>query len=147
MKLFSRLFRLIRINLVLAKYNIDAILLGGHWFYPLRFAIYFNPYYWTKTKDKPRGERIRCALEELGPIFVKAGQIISTRRDLLPDDIAIELSKLQDRVPPFSGNQAKKIIEEALQCHIQDVFAEFDLNALASASIAQVHAATLLTGE
>ena len=148
MKLFSRLFRLIRINYILMRYNIDEIILGTHWFYPLRFFVYLNPFYWTSaSKHLSRGERIRLALEQLGPIFVKAGQIISTRRDLLPDDIAVELSKLQDRVPPFCGEKAKAIIEDALKNNIHDTFSSFDMTALASASIAQVHAATLLTGE
>ncbi len=147
MKIINRLFRLIRINFILARYNIDEIVLGTHWFYPLRFIVYFNPYYWTVGKKMSRGERIRRALEDLGPIFVKAGQIISTRRDLLPDDVAVELSKLQDRVPPFSGKIAQSIIEESLNSPIENTFAAFDTQALASASIAQVHAATLLSGE
>lgn len=147
MKIVTRLFRLMRINFILMRYNIDEIVLGTHWFYPLRFFVYLNPYYWLLKNKLTRGERIRLAIEELGPIFVKIGQIASTRRDLLPDDVAIELAKLQDRVPPFSGQIAKKLIEEALHCRIEDVFSTFDPNALASASIAQVHAATLLTGE
>lgn len=147
MKFFSRFFRLMRINFVLMRYNIDEIILGTHWFYPLRFFMYLNPYYWTLRNKLSRGERIRLALEELGPLFVKMGQIISTRRDFLPDDIAIELSKLQDRVPPFPGRIAKNIIEKALQTPINTVFAEFDMTALASASIAQVHAAKLLDGQ
>lgn len=147
MKLFSRLFRLIRINFILVRYNIDEIVLGTHWFYPLRFFIFLNPYYWVLKNKLTRAERIRLAIEELGPIFVKAGQIMSTRQDLLPDDITTELAKLQDRVPPFSGSVAQLIIEEALHCQIHEAFSEFDQNALASASIAQVHAAKLLTGE
>ncbi|TAK78005.1 MAG: ubiquinone biosynthesis regulatory protein kinase UbiB [Gammaproteobacteria bacterium] len=147
MKIISRLFRLIRINFILARYNLDEIVLGTQAFYPLRYLGYLNPFYWTVGKKLSRGERVRRAIEELGPIFVKAGQIISTRRDLLPDDIALELSKLQDRVPPFPGQTAQVIIEEALQCRLTDVFAEFDVNALASASIAQVHAAKLLNNE
>jgi len=147
MRIVTRLFRLLRINFVLMRYNIDEIILGTHWLYPLRFLIYFNPYYWVLDKKLSRGERIRRALEELGPIFVKMGQIISTRRDLLPDDIYTELAKLQDRVPPFSGVEAKKIIENALGCRIENVFSAFELQALASASIAQVHAGTLLSGE
>lgn len=94
-----------------------------------------------------RGERLRLALESLGPIFVKFGQILSTRRDLLPDDIANELARLQDKVPPFSGDVATKIIEKDLEARISDIFAEFDTTPLASASIAQVHTATLLSGE
>lgn len=147
MKIFNRVFRLIRINFILARYNIDEVILGTHWFYPFRYAVFFNPYYWITGKKLTRGERIRRALEELGPIFVKAGQIISTRRDLIPDDIAIELAKLQDRVPPFPGKLAKKIIEESLDCPIENAFSEFDMNALASASIAQVHAAKLMSGQ
>ena len=147
MKIIHRLLRLIRINFILMRYNIDGIVLGTPRFYPLRFLIYFNPYFWTTNRHLTRGERVRRALEDLGPIFVKAGQILSTRRDLLPDDVALELAKLQDRVPPFPGEVAKAAIELALQCPIDQVFSEFDLNALASASIAQVHTAQLLNGE
>lgn len=147
MKVINRLLRLIRINFILMRYNIDEIVLGTHWLYPLRFFVYLNPYYWALKNKLTRAERIRLAIEELGPIFVKAGQIISTRRDLLPDDIATELAKLQDRVPPFPGATAIKIIEESLNCSLNEVFAEFDANALASASIAQVHAAKLISGE
>ncbi|MBA3661290.1 MAG: ubiquinone biosynthesis regulatory protein kinase UbiB [Gammaproteobacteria bacterium] len=147
MKVFTRLFRLIRINYILARYNIDELVLGTHWFYPIRFMVLFNPFFWRFSQKLPRGERIRRALEDLGPIFVKVGQIISTRRDLIPDDIAIELAKLQDRVPPFPGGQAKALIEESLGCPIDVAFSEFDKEALASASIAQVHAARLRHGE
>lgn len=147
MKIFNRLFRLMRINWILVRYNIDEIVLGTHWFYPFRFIVYLNPYYWTLKDKLTRGERVRLAIEDLGPIFVKAGQIISTRRDLIPDDIALELSKLQDRVPPFPGESAKEIIQESFHCRLEDMFSEFDMNALASASIAQVHAAKLLNGE
>ena len=83
----------------------------------------------------------------MGPIFIKAGQVLSTRRDLLPDDIAEELAKLQDNVPPFKGELAKKIIEKSLRQPLKDVFLEFNMEALASASIAQVHAAVLLNGK
>lgn len=147
MKILHRLIRLIRINLILARYNIDEIVFGSHRFYPFRFLIYINPYYWTSGRKLTRGERVRRALEDLGPIFVKVGQILSTRRDLIPDDIAIELSKLQDCVPPFDGMLAKRIIEISLGCRIEDVFSSFDSQALASASIAQVHAARLLNGD
>ena len=123
MKIFNRLFRLMRINLVLMRYNIDEVVLGKHGFSPLRFFVYLNPYYWSKNKTLSRGARIRLALAALGPIFVKAGQIISTRRDLLPDDIADELAKLQDRVPPFPGKIAQKIIEENLGQPVTEAFA------------------------
>lgn len=147
MKFFTRSFRIMRINFVFMRYNIDEVILGSYWFFPLRFLIYLNPYYYRSSQRKlPRAVRIRLAIEALGPIFVKAGQIFSTRRDLLPDDIAIELAKLQDKVPPFPGLQAKKIIEASLQSPLEAIFSEFDVTALASASIAQVHAAKLLDG-
>ncbi len=147
MKTVSQFFRLIRIHFILVRYNLDEIIFAMPWFYPLRFLSYLNPWYWLLKNKLTRGERLRCAFEDLGPIFIKAGQVLSTRRDLLPDDIAIELAKLQDQVPPFSGVLAKKIIEKSLGEKIEVIFREFDATALASASIAQVHAATLLTGD
>lgn len=147
MKIITRLIRLIRINFILARYNIDELVLGNHTFLPFRLLSYCNPFYWTIGRKLTRGERVRRALEDLGPIFVKAGQILSTRRDLLPDDVACELAKLQDRVPPFPGKIAKSIVEQSLNTKLEDVFSEFDLQALASASIAQVHAAKRLNGE
>ena len=95
----------------------------------------------------PRGERLRCALQEMGPIFVKFGQILSTRRDLVPPDIADELALLQDQVPPFPTEQAVSIIENALGGDVDKLFASFEREPLASASIAQVHAATLPDGQ
>ncbi len=144
MNSFTRLFRLMHINFVLMRYNLDKIIFKTPLFYPVRFLGYLNPWHYFLKNKLSRGERIRRALEDLGPIFIKAGQILSTRRDLLPDDIAEELAKLQDQVPPFSGEQAKRMIEAALDAKMSDVFREFDTKALASASIAQVHAAVLL---
>lgn len=92
---------------------------------------------------QPRGVRLRLALEELGPVFIKFGQALSTRPDILPPEIAFELSKLQDRVPPFPGEEARRIVEEALGRRVEDLFAEFDPVPMASASVAQVHAARL----
>lgn len=135
-----------RINFVLVRYNLDEFIFATRWFFPIRFLSYFNPWYWFLKNKLTRGERVRLALEELGPIFIKAGQALSTRRDLLPDDIAEELEKLQDKVPSFPGEIAKRIIEKSLNAPLNSVFREFDLVALASASVAQVHAATLLEG-
>jgi ubiquinone biosynthesis protein len=99
-----------------------------------------------KSKDKPRGQRLREALEALGPIFVKFGQVLSTRRDLVPLDIADELAKLQDQVPPFPSEQAVAEIERALGKPIHELFDSFEQQPVASASIAQVHFATLHDG-
>jgi ubiquinone biosynthesis protein len=131
----------------MARYDLGEMVFATSWFYPFRFVQYFNPWHWTLKNKSTRGQRLRLALQALGPIFIKAGQVLSTRRDLLPDDIADELSKLQDRVAPFSGGEAQRIIEAALGQNISEVFSEFDRTALASASIAQVHAATLLNGK
>ena len=95
---------------------------------------------WTSpSSDLPRGARIRLTLEALGPIFVKFGQVLSTRRDLLPEDISDELAKLQDQVPPFSNEESRRLIEEALGQPIEEIFVSFDASPVASASVAQVH--------
>jgi ubiquinone biosynthesis protein len=142
----AQLFRLIYINRILVRHGLDEIIFAAHLFRPLRFMFYLAPWNWFRFDRAPRGQRIRQTLEDLGPIFVKFGQILSTRRDLLPDDIAEELSRLQDRVPPFAGQQAIQIIEKAYGQNILDTFASFDEKPLASASIAQVHTATLHDG-
>jgi len=141
------LFRLIQINHVLAKHRLDEFIQATHLLRPLRFLSYLSPYRWTHRTDIPRGERLRLALEDLGPIFVKFGQILSTRRDLLPDDIADSLAKLQDKVTPFPNEQALSLIQQAYKDQVLDeVFAHIDEHPLASASIAQVHAAQLVDG-
>ena len=99
-----------------------------------------------RSLDAPRGERLRIGLERLGPIFVKFGQVLSTRRDLLPTDLADELAKLQDRVPPFPTEQARALVEKAFGKPIDAIFARFDPEPVASASIAQVHFAELKDG-
>lgn len=146
MKSITRLIRLIQISFTLFRYGLDELVLSLHLFRPLRFFIYFNPYRISNRK-KSQGQRIRLALEDLGPIFVKFGQMLSTRRDFVPKDIADELAKLQDRVPAFSGDEAKAMIETACRKPITEIFAEFNTTPLASASVAQVHAAKLLTGQ
>ena len=100
----------------------------------------------SRRLDTPRGERLRLALESLGPIFVKFGQVLSTRRDLIPSDIAEELAQLQDNVPPFPAAQARQLIEKAFGKSIETMFATFEAEPVASASIAQVHFATLQDG-
>jgi ubiquinone biosynthesis protein len=137
-------FRMLAIQRVLVKYGLDDIIKETHLLRPLRYFFYLAPR--RRDRSAPIGERIRLALEELGPIFVKFGQAISTRRDLLPTDIADELAKLQDAVPPFPADEAIQIIEEAYGETVEDVFERFDTEPLAAASIAQVHTAKLKAG-
>lgn len=113
-----------------------------------KIILFLLPRRWFRGKaDQPRGERIRLALEELGPLYVKFGQSLSTRPDLLPEDIAKELSKLQDDVPPFTEEIVLEIMTETYPDGIEEIFSEFDAKALASASVAQAHAARLISGE
>ena len=144
---FSRLWRLVHISWVLVRHGLDEVLLATHLFRPLYFLAYLSPWYWQRrAHPKPYPVRIREALIELGPIFVKFGQILSTRRDLLPPELADELAKLQDRVPSFPGPQARAIIENAWGKSIEAVLDDFNEQPLASASIAQVHSARLKDG-
>ncbi|KIQ35508.1 MULTISPECIES: ubiquinone biosynthesis regulatory protein kinase UbiB [Pseudomonas syringae group] len=141
--------RLFRIQRVVIRYRLDDLLFAlplPWWMLAVRFVL---PWRWLprSKSELSRGTRFRLALQDLGPIFIKFGQLLSTRRDLLPEDIADELMLLQDRVPPFDQNLAIKLIEEQLGAKICDVFSRFDETPLASASVAQVHAARLKTGE
>ena len=144
----AQLLRLLHINRVLVRHGLDEVVLATHLFRPVGFVRHLLPWNWRPRPplSHSRAVRIRLALEDLGPIFVKFGQMLSTRRDLLPDDIALELARLQDRVPPFPGALARTIIERAHGQSLERTFTEFDPQPLASASIAQVHAARLYTG-
>jgi len=141
--------RLFRIQRVVIRYRLDDLLFAlplPWWMLALRYVM---PWRWfpRKALDLSRGARLRLALQDLGPIFIKFGQLLSTRRDLLPEDIADELMHLQDRVPPFDSQLAIDLIEQQLGAKISAVFSRFDVAPLASASVAQVHAAQLKTGE
>ncbi|MCK4705721.1 MAG: ubiquinone biosynthesis regulatory protein kinase UbiB [Gammaproteobacteria bacterium] len=143
----KQFFRLMRINYVLARHGLDDIIFATHLLRPFRFLIYVLPWNWFRPNRAPRGARIRRALEDLGPVFIKFGQMLSTRRDLLADDIADELELLQDAVPPFSNKKAQDIIEEAFGQTLEELFDTFEKDPLASASVAQVHGARLKSGE
>jgi ubiquinone biosynthesis protein len=136
-----RLFRLFRILSVVVRFGLDEFLPGG--FARRVFALIF---FW-RSFPAPRGERLREALETLGPIFVKFGQLLSTRPDLVPPDIATALAKLQDRVPPFPAEEVAAILDRVYKKPYREVFSSFDLTPVASASIAQVHFATLGSGK
>src|SRR5881394_3662026 len=139
-----RLLRLAKIWLVSLKYGLDEFLTGHERFRavrPLARVLTF----WRDT-SAPRALRLRLALEDLGPIFVKFGQMLSTRRDLVPLDIADELAKLQDQVPPFASELAVLEVEKSLNGKLEKHFGTFDRQPVASASIAQVHLATLHDG-
>jgi ubiquinone biosynthesis protein len=139
--------RLVGIQRVLVRHGLDDYVRATHLYRPLRFLFYLSPWTWfARSKGTTRGEKLRLALEELGPIFIKFGQALSTRRDLLPRDLADELARLQDRVPPFNGMVARAQVEKALGQPVAALFGSFDEEPLAAASIAQVHAATLTDG-
>jgi ubiquinone biosynthesis protein len=142
----AQFVRLLSIQRTFIRHGVDEIVLGTPLLRSFRFLLYLLPWNWRRRDFAPTAVRIRNVLEELGPIYVKFGQILSTRRDLLPDDIAEELARLQDRVPPFPGREARAIVEQEYGKSVQEVFSEFDENPLASASIAQVHAARLKDG-
>ncbi len=139
-----RLFRLLKILGVSIRYGLDEFFLGHERVGGLR-ALIGAALFWRRL-DAPRAVRLRQALEALGPIFVKFGQVLSTRRDLLPADIADELARLQDRVPPFFADQVIATLTRVYGRPVEDVFREFDRNPAASASVAQVHLARLPDG-
>lgn len=138
-----RLRRLSKIIRVAASYRLDTFIDSDRATGLLKIA----PWRWLPLPKRSRGERLRLALEALGPVFIKFGQLLSTRRDLMPVDIADELAKLQDQVPPFDNQKAIAIVQQSLNEPIDQLFARFERQPLASASVAQVHAATLHSGE
>ncbi len=139
-----RFFRLLKIIFIVLRFGLDEFLLAHErtsWLLrPLNSLLFF------RDVSRPRAERLRLALEALGPIFVKFGQLLSTRRDLIPTDIADELAKLQDQVPPFPSAQAVALLETAYGKPLSEVFTSFDEIPIASASVAQVHFAVLPNG-
>lgn len=143
----SRALRLLRIASVISRYRLDTFIDSSRLRPTPRFLLKNGPWRLRPVPELNRGERLRRTLEELGPVFIKFGQMLSTRRDLLPTDIANELAKLQDDVPPFNPQQSTAIIEDALGKPVSELFASFDPQPMASASVAQVHAAILHSGE
>lgn len=142
----SRLLRLGRILRVVGRHRLDDIIDADRLPRSLRLLLRLNPFRLGASTEAGRAQRLRQALEELGPVFIKFGQMLSTRRDLLPEDIADELARLQDQVPAFPAAQSRDIIEKALGDPVDLLFARFDAVPMASASVAQVHAAQLQDG-
>jgi ubiquinone biosynthesis protein len=139
--MMTRLLRGIYIVFIVLRYGLDELVLTSFQKPGLRLLARIVSV--GRDLSAPRGQRLREALEHLGPIFVKFGQVLSTRRDLLPTDLADELAKLQDRVPPFPSNEAVGIIERAFERPLNEIFVEFTHQPVASASIAQVHFAVI----
>ena len=140
--------RLVQIQRITAEFGLQEFLAGSRLERRLSWLRIISPWTWFVPRHTgSRGERLRLALQTLGPIFIKFGQALSTRRDLLPPDLADELAKLQDRVPPFPASEARARIESALGAPVAELFAEFETEPLGAASLAQVHGAVLKTGE
>lgn len=146
MRRLRQLSRLARITRIFIRHDLDEFVSAIPVLRPYRWLWRLLPWRLVPRRHVPRGERLRESLEELGPVFVKFGQVISTRPDLLPEDIFEELVKLQDQVPPFAGEQAERIVAEALGAPLSAHFSHFDTQPVASASVAQVHLARLHDG-
>jgi ubiquinone biosynthesis protein len=138
-------FRFITILRIFLRYRLDELIPKQH--LPLRARLLLLPCILFPAATLSRGERLRRACEELGPIFVKFGQLLSTRPDLVPADIVAELNYLQDQVTPFASDEFRSIVENALGASVDDIFSQYDQEPLASASVAQVHAAVLKNGK
>ena len=143
----TALKRLITILIVLSRYRLDDLIPNYEFPWYVKFALKLAPWRLAPKGIQPRGERLRQAFEELGPVYIKFGQLLSTRRDLLPDDVVEALIPLQDKVPPFNSQQAKALIEKSLERPIEELFQSFETEPMASASIAQVHSAVLHNGD
>lgn len=143
----SQLLRLSKIVRIALRYRLDTLIEPEALPTIARGLLKFAPWKLLPSPHLSRGERLRLSCEELGPVFIKFGQMLSTRGDLLPNDIIVELAKLQDQVPPFEQQQAVALIEKALGKPVNELFATFSQKPLASASVAQVHAATLHSNE
>jgi ubiquinone biosynthesis protein len=141
------LLRLISINFTLARFGLDEVVLSLHFYRPLYLLGKINPFNWFRSNDLSEAERLRLCIESLGPIFIKFGQMMATRRDLFGDEITDELEKLLDQVPPFPWHEARDIIEQQLGMPLEKAFKKFDENEIASASIAQVYGAQLPDGQ
>ena len=140
--------RLVQIQRITTEYGLQEFFAGSRLERRLAWLRLVSPWTWfVRRQPGSRAERLRLALETLGPIFIKFGQALSTRRDLLPADLADELAKLQDRVPPFPVDEARQRIEAALGAPVGELFADFETEPLGAASLAQVHGAVLKTGE
>lgn len=138
-----KLLRIYKIFAVFKAYQLAELLpthQASKW---LKISLFSLFWVRKKAKNQPVGERLRQAIQELGPVWIKFGQLLSTRRDVLPETLAEPLTKLQDQVPPFPGEQAKRIIEQALGQPVEALFDDFSTTSFASASIAQIHTATL----
>ena len=142
----GRSLRSLTILRTISRYRLDTLIAP---YAPdrLRWLFRISPLNLIPVGERSRGERLKLALSELGPVFIKFGQLLSTRRDLIPLDIADELAELQDAVPPFPGDQARALVAEALAADFDSVFSHFEDDPMASASVAQVHPATLTSGE
>ncbi|MDG1445730.1 MAG: ubiquinone biosynthesis regulatory protein kinase UbiB [Methylophilaceae bacterium] len=137
--------RLVYIIWIALWYRLDVLITQDDSFHPLQ--LWINICFFWRNKQQARAVRLRLALEKLGPIFVKFGQMLSTRRDLLPEDVATELTKLQDQVPPVAFAQIEQTITAAFNQPLNTIYTDFNPVCVASASVAQVHFATLLSGE
>ncbi|WP_209288079.1 ubiquinone biosynthesis regulatory protein kinase UbiB [Marinobacterium alkalitolerans] len=140
------LIRSLKIAWIFAYYRLDTFFNQPVLPWYVRALCWLMPWRYLIPARHSQARRLRLALEALGPVFIKFGQMLSTRRDLLPDDLAVELARLQDRVPPFAGEKARQIVERELKHPLSEIFAHFEPDPMASASVAQVHAATLMDG-